>query len=126
MLRLRRLTALVVNVLLIQVNLAGYGRTCVQGGNSASQATNMATMAHAPNVPGEAESARDDCAAEQACPHPWIPEGCAAATACVAPALPASVIVTSADTPARDPVRAGTALMWQGPPSAPDLPPPRA
>ena len=111
MLRLRRLTALVVNVLLIQVNLAGYGRTCVQGGNSASQATNMATMAHAPNVPGEAESARDDCAAEQACPHPWIP---------------ASVIVTSADTPARDPVRAGTALMWQGPPSAPDLPPPRA
>ena len=126
MLRLRRLTALVLNLLLIQVSLAGYGRTCVEGGNSVSPATNTMAMAHAPGVPDDAERVHDHCAAEQSCPRPWTPDGCAARAACVAPALPARVVVTPADAPAGDRHWADAALMRQGPRAAPDLPPPRA
>ena len=125
MLRLRRLTALILNLLLIQVSLAGAGRPCVEGDNSVSPATNTTAIAHTPDV-SDAERAHHRCAAEQSCPRPSTPEGCAARAACVAPALPARVVVTPADAPAGDRHWADAALMRQGPRAAPDLPPPRA
>ena len=126
MLRLRRLTALVLNLLLIQVSLAGYGQTCGERGNSVGQATNTSALAHAGLVSHEAERTRCDSATEETCPRPRTPNGCAARTACVAPALPARVIVATSETPTGDPLWADTALMRQGPRPAPDLPPPRA
>lgn len=126
MLRLRRLTALVLNVLLIQVSVAGYGRTCAEGGNSVGEATSTTAVAHASHVSDEAERPCSDAATDQTCPRPWTPGGCAARTACAAPALLSGVIVATAETPPGDPLWADAARMRQGPRPAPDLPPPRA
>jgi len=126
MLRLRRLTALVLNLLLIQVSLAGDGRTCVERGNPVGEATSTTAVAHVSHVSDEAERPCRDAATDQTCPRPWTPDECAAQTACAAPALLAGVTPATGETPPGDPLWADAALMRQGPRPAPDLPPPRA
>lgn len=126
MLRLRLLTALALNVLLIQVNLAGYGPMCVERGSAAGQANTAPAMSHAAGASHGSKRACGDAAADEGCPLPWAPAGCSTLSACVAPALPARVSVAAADTPTGDRLWGDAALVRQGPRPAPDLPPPRA
>jgi hypothetical protein len=123
----RRLTAIVLNVLLIQVSLVGYGATCAKPGNAMGSGTSAPmAMTHVPDVSPGAERACAEAATGSGCSLPCTPEGCAAMTACVAPALPAratasGVVASPSDRPWGDP-----ALGRWGLRPPPELPPPRA
>src|SRR5687768_607221 len=110
MLRLRCLTALALNPLLIPVSLAWDGRTCVVRGKPAGEATSTTAVAHVSHVSDEAERPCRDAATDQTCPRPWTPDECAAQTACAAPALLAGVTPATGETPPGDPLWADAAL----------------
>jgi hypothetical protein len=123
----RCLTAIVLNVLLIQVSLAGYGATCAKPGEAMGSGTSAAmAMSHVPDVSPGAERACAEAATGAGCSLPCTPEECAAMTACVAPALPARATAPSAVARRSDRAWGDPALSRQGLRPPPDLPPPRA
>src|SRR5918993_6129356 len=95
---LRRLTAIVLNVLLIQVSLAGDRATCIERGEPmASPVGAAAGTSHDAGESRQTDGACPDRPAGEECAPPWAPVGWA------------------------DP-----ALTRQARRPAPDLPPPRA
>ena len=124
---LRRLTGIVLNVLLVQASLAGYGTTCAHAGEAMGSETSeaIAVMDHA-GVPVGAEGACAEAARDAGCPIPCAPEACAAITARAAPALPAGTTAAGASARRIESVWGDSGLTRQGPRPAPDLPPPRA
>jgi hypothetical protein len=124
---LRRLTALVLNVLLIQVSLAGYWATCAERGEAmASPVGAAAGMAHEDGRSHQTDRTCPDRPAGEECAPPSAPAGCAALAACVAPALPAGIDVAAAIPLPSGAGWADPALTRQASRPAPDLPPPRA
>lgn len=124
---LRRLTALMLNVLLIQVSLAGYGATCAKPGDAMGSGTSAAmAMSHVPDVSPGAERACAEAATGAGCSLPCTPEGCAAMTVCVAPALPARATAPGVVASPSERAWGDPALIRQGLRPPPDLPPPRA
>lgn len=126
---LRRVTAIVLNVLLIQLSLAGYGPTCAQRDEAMSSTTNATmtmTMTHVADAPSGPARACVDPAAGERCSLPCPPEACATMTACAALALPVRTAVLAADAVPRDRAWRDPALGRLAPRPAPDLPPPRA
>ena len=123
---LRRLTALVLNILLIQVSLAGYWATCAERGGAMASPGVSAGMAHEAGQSHETDGACPDRPAGEECAPPWGPAGCAALAACVAPALPAGIDVAAAIPSPGSAGWADPALTRQARRPAPDLPPPRA
>ena len=124
---LRRLTALVLNILLLQLSLVGYGPTCAQRGEAMKSTTNAAMpMTHVAGPASGPERACVGPAPGERCSLPCPPEACATMTACGALLLPASITVLAADASASDPAWRDPALERQAARPAPDLPPPRA
>lgn len=123
---LRRLTALVLNVLLLHLSLVGYGRTCAQRGEAMKSTTDAAMpMTH---VAGPASGPQRACVGptpDERCSLPCPPEACATMTACVPLVLPARTTVLAADASASDRAWRDPALARLAPRPAPDLPPPR-
>ena len=121
---LRRLAAIVLNGLLIQVSLVGYGATCAPDGTAMSSASGaMMTMTH---IPARLERACVEPDAGDACPVPCPSPACVTMTGCLAVALPVRTDVLAADAPMPDHAWRDPALARQAPRPAPDLPPPRA
>jgi hypothetical protein len=124
---LRRVTAIVLNVLLIQVSLAGYGATCAKHGDATGSRTSAAmAMTHVPDVSPGAERACADAVTSAGCSLPCTPGRCAAMTACVAPALPARATAPGVVASPNERAWGDPALSRQGLRPPPDLPPPRA
>ena len=124
---LRRLTAIVLNVLLIQASLAGYGATCARASEAmGSGARDAATMTHGADVSPAAERTCAKTADDAGCLPPCALQGCAAMTACAAPAVPAGTIAAGALARRVERAWGDPALAHQGPWPAPDRPPPRA
>ena len=124
---LRRLTAIVLNVLLIQASLSGYPATCAQPGEAMGSAASAAgAMMHVADASLGAERACREAAAEARSSLPCAPGGCAIASACAAPALTAGTTAPGARASSSagawgDPERTREGLR-----RAPELPPPRA
>src|SRR5688500_16422180 len=125
---LRRLTAIVLNILLIQVSLAGYWATRAERGEA--MASPVGAAAGASHESGESHQTDGACPhrpAGEECAPPWAPVGCAALAACMAPpAVPAGIDVAAAIPSPGDAGWADPALTRQARRPAPDLPPPRA
>lgn len=126
---LRRATAVLLNLVLLQVSLAGYGAACAAPSDAMSPAPS-ATMAMdhapAPDASHETERACVGPLGDDGCSLPWAPMGCAALTTCVAMGMPARTNLAFADAPAADRGWGNPALARPAPRPAPDLPPPRA
>jgi hypothetical protein len=124
---LRRLTAIVLNVLLIQVNLARDGAACAQRGDAMGAATIAAmAMTHGADVSRVGERLCAESATDTGCSHPGATEECATMTPCAAPALPARNAAPGALGSPSDRAWGDPGITRQGPRPAPDLPPPRA
>ena len=124
---LHRLTAIVLNLILIQVSLAGYWAACGPDSLTMGSATGAAAgMSHEGRASQHTERACLELSTDTDCTPPWVPGGCDALTTCAAPALPARTHVAAQFTPRRDVPSRDIAMMRQGPRAAPDLPPPRA
>ena len=123
---LRRLTAILLNVLMLQLSMAGYGPTCAQRGEAMGSATNVTmTMTHVAGAAAGPESACAGPAPGEGCRLPCPPEACATMTACVALACPVKTAVLADDGSASDRAWRDPALARLAPRPAPDLPPPR-
>ena len=129
----RRLTAILLNVLLIQVSLAGFGATGAEASEAMRSGTGDAiAMTHVADVPTGAERACAETMGDDAgCPRPCAPEGCAAmtacaATACAAPAVPVGAIAAGALARRVERAWGDPAHARPSPRPAPDRPPPRA
>ena len=124
---LRRLTAIVLNVFLIQVSLAGYWAACgphnTAMGSAMDPAAGMSHDGHA-SQPPERECLGSSTDGD--CSPPWASGGCAALTTCATPTLPARMQVMVESTPPRDAPSRELAIVRQAARPAPDLPPPRA
>ena len=135
--RLRRATAFLVLLLLVQLTLVGSGFTCPSDGGT----TSNSAMAGMPGMAGTTTSAAmsdmgsgqshgggadEPAPGSDSCNLPWAPGGCALMIPCAPHALATSIAVSAAPgSPSR------TELAWElgTPPSAiitPDPPPPKA
>lgn len=124
---LRRVTAIVLNVLLIQVSLAGYWAACGPDSLAMDLAMDAAAgMSHEGHGSQQTERACLELSTDADCAPPSAPGGCAALTTCAASALPARTQVMTESTPPRDAPSRELAMVRQAPRPAPDLPPPRA
>ena len=123
---LRRLTAIVLNVLVIQVSLAGDGAACAQHGDATGAATMAAVvMTQGADVSPAGECGSAESAADSGCSRPGATDECATMAPCAAPALPASNAAPGALVSLSGRVWGDPAITRQGPRPAPDLPPPR-
>ena len=122
--RLRRFTALLLSVLLVQSSEEHWA-TCIDGAipgatSDAMPVTKAENAAHVP-IP-----AHVDHSAEAGCPIPTAPAACSAMTACGTPALPAAADLVAVQTPRREGGWDDPTLWHRTARPAPDLPPPRA
>ena len=115
----RRLTAIVLNVLLFQVVWTGYGATCVQP--VAAPVNQTADVSHRPE-----RACADAAPAGGGCSVPSAPEQCVTTTACVVLALPMTTDATTAEPAPKDRGWSDVLFARPAPRPAPDLPPPRA
>lgn len=135
--RLRRATALLMHLLILQLTLGGAGATCVTPGSeidhgpgrAAAAMLNAAAPGHSPSADsGMAETEcpeSDDRGGHAPCPTPFSPSVCMAMTSCMATlSSGVGVLAAFAATPSR--VAAVSDLEPSGPASSPEPPPPRA
>lgn len=127
MARIRRATAIVLDVLLVLFGAAGAGAACAERstGMGAMTAGTMA-MAHEGAAPREGGQRCPEPARDHGCSLPWAPGGCAALAACAAPAVLAEMTAAPVAAPSTDRGWSEPVLAHPGPALAPDLPPPRA
>ena len=118
----RRLTGLLVAILMLHLTLVGADFSCAQHGDRGTVSHHQATRSHA----GMTAAAVEASATEQPCQTPTQPECCRAMTSC---AINATLGVPG-DTQDRPVVREAivSALMRipRSPITAPDPPPPKA
>jgi hypothetical protein len=123
--QLRRLTAIVLNLLLIQIDLLGHGTTCGQREKATVSVTNAAmAMTGAFDASHATHHACVDLVAAEGCSLPGAP-ACAVLTSCMSSALPARTSATVADVSPGVHAWVQPALVRQAPRPAPDLPPSR-
>ena len=145
---LRRLTAVLSSVLLLQLMLLGSGAFCTMAGGAshgmgAGAMASMAGMAgmagstagaglrHAASAAGRhattVSTATDEQDSGHDCHQPWVPAGCDSMASCViaVAALPSRALV-AVSIPASVAEIREPAAARAGPTFAPELPPPRA
>ncbi len=132
--RFRRLTALVLSTVLLQLTLGGLGMGCGDHGRGSEMAASGPArhhMAGMPQEPGGAgarpchEQRGGEHDAGSPCQMPGTQGACVSMTTCAAPMLAAAATHTTL-TADRVPVRASVETLLVGSPAAPELPPPRA
>ena len=130
--RLRRVTALGLSLLIVQLVLVGSGFTCVVGEENADAAMVQMGMGAMPPMPGMSGTGDQSPApgspspSSDPCTLPWAPGGCTLMVPCAPHAMTARMQAIVARAHAS---HAGVAWEIAGPPSviiALDTPPPRA
>ena len=122
--RLRRLAAALSGALLLQLMLLGSGLPCAMHGGGSAAGEHAMTTHH--SAPASASAVCDD-ANDDACRMPQAPGQCATMSTCaVTVTANAPVAFRTVDGRTTVAVPPLVATLISGPPTAPELPPPRA